>query len=221
MLRQVFLNPIQDTFYSTNKTIPGIPKSVVEALKHPGWSDAMKEEMHIIDVTHTWDLIPFDETMNVLGCRWVFTVKLNADGSLNRLKARLVAKDLLQEEGIDFTETFSPVVKTATIRIVLAVVTAKSWPLIQFDVKNAFLHGDLQEEVFMTQPPGFVNPTYPNHVCCLKKSLCCLKKAPRAWFEKFANFYWSLAFIVVQQTRLSSSITTMAILWFFFFMSTI
>lgn len=138
-----------------DKTIPPLPKTVAEALNHPGWRQAMMEELDSIYKNHTWSLIRATKEIYILGCRWVFTVKLNADGTFNKLKARLVAKGFNQEEGIDFNETYNPVVRTSTIRIVLTVATVKGWEVTQLDVKNAFLHGDLQEKVYMIQPPGF------------------------------------------------------------------
>lgn len=110
-------------------------------------------------------------------------------------KSRLVANGISQEEGIDFTETFSPVVKPATIRTVLHLALAQSWPINQLDVQNAFLHGTLEETVYMFQPPGFVDPTKPKHVCKLKRSIYGLKQAPRAWNARFVSFITSHGFI--------------------------
>lgn len=171
-----------------SKTIPSLPQTVADALAHPGWHQAMIEELDSIYQNHTWSLTPATAEMNILGCRWIFTVKLNADGSLNKLKARLVAKGFKQEEGVDFIETYSPVVRTSTIRIVLAVATSLDWSITQLDVKNAFLHGDLHEPVYMVQPPGFEDHTILHHVCSLKKAFYGLKQDPRAWFDKFTHF---------------------------------
>jgi len=111
------------------------------------------------------------------------------------MKARLVAKDFNQEAGVDFNATYSPVVRTSTIRIVLSVATAKDWEVTQLDVKNVFLHGDLKENVYMVQPPGFEDVTKPTHVCSLKKALYGLKQAPRAWFDKFSNYLLEFGFV--------------------------
>jgi hypothetical protein len=107
---------------------------------------------------------------------------------VNRYKARLVAKGYAQTYGIDYEETYSPVAKMTTVRAIIAMVVAKGWSLHQMDVKNVFLHGDLHEEVYMEQPPGYVDQTHPNLVCRLKKSLYGLKQALRAWLEKIGEY---------------------------------
>ncbi|KAK1431723.1 hypothetical protein QVD17_08300 [Tagetes erecta] len=119
---------------------------------------------------------------------WLFRHKFKPDGTLDRYKARLVVNGKSQTLGIDCDETFSPVVKPATIRTVLSIGLSKSWPIHQLDVKNAFLHGNLNETVYMHQPAGFVDPNAPRSVCKLKRSLYGLKQAPRAWFERFSKF---------------------------------
>uniref|UniRef100_A0A2N9HYG2 Integrase catalytic domain-containing protein n=1 Tax=Fagus sylvatica TaxID=28930 RepID=A0A2N9HYG2_FAGSY len=131
-----------------------VPKSYREALSHPGWRKAMEEEMHALELNHIWDLIPKPAGTSIVGCRWVFTVKQNPDGTVDRLKARLVAKGFTQTYGLDYTETFSPVAKLNSIRIIISLAANLDWPLHQLDVKNAFLHGDLTKTVYMTQPPG-------------------------------------------------------------------
>jgi hypothetical protein len=119
---------------------------------------------------------------------WIFRHKFHADGSLARHKARWVVRGFSQREGVDYDETFNPVVKPATIRFVLSIAASRTWPIHQLDVKNAFLHGHLEETVYCQQPPGFVDPGAPYHVCRLQKSLYGLKQAPRAWYQRFATF---------------------------------
>ncbi|KAF5466936.1 hypothetical protein F2P56_016817 [Juglans regia] len=122
-------------------SIPTEPKYVKTAKNHPGWSAAMEEELVALAVNQTWKLVSRTADMNVIGSKWVYKAKLKADGTLERLKARLVAKGFSQVDGVDFSETFSPVVKPATIRMVLTIATVKNWALHQLYVKNAFLHG--------------------------------------------------------------------------------
>ncbi|CAA7061321.1 unnamed protein product [Microthlaspi erraticum] len=152
------------------KMIPTIPKDIAEAMNHPGWNLAVGDEINTIYMLNTFTLVPYTEDMNVLGCRWIFTIKMKPEGELDKLKARLVAKGYDKEEGIDYLETYSPVVRTATIRMILDVATTKGWKLKQLDVSNAFLHGELKEPVFMTQPPGFEDLNKPNYVCKLTSS---------------------------------------------------
>ena len=132
-----------------------LPRSVHEALSHPGWRDAMVEEMMALDHNATWSLVDLPLGKKAIGCKWVFTVKVNPDGSVARLKARLVAKGYAQTYVIDYLDTFSPVAKLTSIRLFISMAAMYDWPLHQLDIKNAFLHGDLQEEVYMEQSPEF------------------------------------------------------------------
>jgi len=154
----------------------------------------MQEEIDALHAQGTWDLVPLPYAKNLVGCKWVYRIKKNTDGSIARHKARLVAKGFSQEEGIDYNETFSPVVKPTTVRLVLALAAQFHWPLRQLDVKNAFLYGILQEEVYMTQPRGFTSKLYPDFVCRLRKSLYGLKQAPHARNDRFTSFLPSLGF---------------------------
>src|SRR5262249_20496627 len=158
-----------------------------EALSHPGWHAAMLEEIQALDDNHTWELVALPQDKKAVGCKWVFAVKINPDGSVARLKARLVAKGYAQTYGVDYSDTFSPVAKLTYVRLFISLAASQHWPLHQLDIKNAFLHGDLQEEVYMEQPPGFVAQGEYEKVCHLKKSLYGLKQSPRAWFGKFSE----------------------------------
>jgi len=122
----------------------------------------MAEEFHAFLKNGTWTLVPPQTSMKIVGCKWVFRTKRKVDGSIDRYKACLVAKGFHQQSGIDYTETYSPVIKPITIRTVLSLVVSFRWPIKQIDVSNAFLHGSLSEKVYMAQPPGFVHPQYPS-----------------------------------------------------------
>ena len=115
----------------------------------------MDKEIQALEQTHTWVLTPLPPGKRPIGCKWVYRVKLNPDGTIERYKARLVAKGYTQRERLDFLETFSPVAKTVSVRVLIALASAKGWPLYQLDINNAFLHGDLDEEVYMDLPLVF------------------------------------------------------------------
>ncbi|CAL8996776.1 unnamed protein product [Prunus brigantina] len=164
------------------------PSSVEEALMDPNWKQAMNDEMQALQKNSTWELVPLPSGKRTVGCRWIYTIKLKADGSIERYKARLVAKGYTQRYGVDYQETFAPVAKINTVRIQISLAANLDWPLHQFDVKNAFLHGDLEEEVYMDPPPGCKLSSESKHyVCKLKKSLYGLKQSPRAWFGRLTK----------------------------------
>ncbi|KAK9065244.1 hypothetical protein SSX86_016627 [Deinandra increscens subsp. villosa] len=178
----------------TSSTIEPLPKSPSEALANPTWYRAMHDEFTALIDNKTWELVPRDPNMNIVRCIWLFKHKFQADGSLERYKARLVCDGRSQQVGIDCQDTFSPVVKPATIRTVLSLALTNHWDISQLDVKNAFLHGSLSETVFMHQPMGFRHPQFPDHVCRLKKSLYGLKQAPRAWYQRFTDYVSTIGF---------------------------
>ena len=135
----------------------------------------MEQEIHALQRNNTWRLVPPPSGVNIIDSKWVFKVKKQVDGSIERYKAHLVAKGFKQRYGIDYEDTFSPVIKPTTIRVLLFLAVTRGWSLRQLDVQNAFLHGVLEEEVYMRQPPGFVDPAQPHHLCRLVKALYGLK----------------------------------------------
>ncbi|RDX96099.1 Copia protein, partial [Mucuna pruriens] len=149
------LSPSYFSFVSSVSSIT-IYKSVCEALDHPRWRQAMIVEMQALEQSGTWELVSLPSGKKAVGCRWVFAIKVAPNGTVDRLKARLVAKGYTQVYGLDYGDTFSLVAKITTIRLLLAMAAIRHWPLHQLDIKNAFLHGDLDEEIYMEQPPGFV-----------------------------------------------------------------
>ncbi|KAM0014676.1 putative RNA-directed DNA polymerase [Helianthus debilis subsp. tardiflorus] len=170
------------------------PSSFTIANKSPEWRNAMVEEFTALAKNGTWSLVPPVKNSNIIDSKWVYRLKKDQHGKVTRFKARLVAKGYRQQPGIDYQETFSPVIKATTIRVLLSLAVTNQWPLRQLDVQNAFLHGDLEETVYMRQPPGFVDKDKPDHVCLLHKSLYGLKQAPRAWFNRLSSTLQTLGF---------------------------
>jgi hypothetical protein len=156
---------------------------------------AMQEELNNFKTNEVWSLVPRPK-QNVVGTKWVFHNKQDEHGVVTRNKARLVAKGYAQVTGLDFEETFAPVARLESIRILLAYVAHHSFKLFQMDVKNAFLNGPIKEEVYVEQPPGFEDDRYPDHVYKLSKALYGLKQAPRTWYECLRDFITSNAFKV-------------------------
>nr|CAN78392.1 hypothetical protein VITISV_034679 [Vitis vinifera] len=167
---------------------PALPPSInLPIALRKDWQQAMVDEMAALHFNGTWDLVVLPSGKSIVGCRWVYTVKVGLDGQVDRLKARLVAKGYTQVYGFDHGDTFSPVAKIASVCLLLSVAVMHSWPLYQLDIKNAFLHGDLAEEVYMEQPPGFVAQRESGLVCRLRCSLYGLKQSPQAWFNHFSS----------------------------------
>ena len=154
------------------------PTCFEDAAREKDWHNAMEVEMNAIEKNKTWRLVDLPRGKEAIGLKWIYKSKFNADGSLQKHKARLVAKGYAQVPGVDFFETFSPITRIDTIRTILAVAALKGWKIFQFDVKSTFLNGELQEEVYVEQPPGFEIKGSENKVYKLKKTLYGLKQAP-------------------------------------------
>lgn len=158
------------------------PKCYEEARGVREWEEAMQEEISALNKNCTWQLVPKPADAELVTCKWVYKLKKNADGTIARYKARLVARGFSQQYGRDYEETFSPVARMVTIRTIISLAANKGWKLWQLDVKNAFLCGELDHDIFMEQPKGFVSKEFPDYVCLLKKSLYGLRQSPRLWF---------------------------------------
>ena len=143
-----------------------VAKSYSQASTQECWRQAMHDELQALQDNHTWDIVSCPAGVKLISCKWVYSIKLRFDGSIERHKARLVALRNRQEYGLDYEETFAPVAKMTIVRIVMAINVSKGWLLHQMDVKNAFLHGDLKEEIFMSPPPGLF-PSSSVEVCRL------------------------------------------------------
>ncbi|GJW27013.1 retrovirus-related pol polyprotein from transposon TNT 1-94 [Tanacetum coccineum] len=164
------------------------PKNYKDALTQACWIEAMQEELHEFERLEVWELVPPPDKAFVITLKWIYKVKLDELGGILKNKARLVARGYRQEEGIDFEESFAPVARLEAIRIFLAFAAHMNMVIYQMDVKTAFLNGNLREEVYVSQPDGFVDPDKPNYVYKLKKALYGLKQAPRAWYDMLSSF---------------------------------
>jgi histone deacetylase 1/2 len=181
------------------------PTTVAAALSDKIWTVAMDSEYQALLHNKTWHLVPRPKGKNIIGCKWVYKIKRKADGTIDRYKARLVAKGFKQRYGIDYEDTFSPIVKAAIIRLVLSIAVTRGWSLRQLYVQNAFLHGVLDEEVYMYQPPGYTDKSHPSYVCKLDKAIYGLKQAPRAWYARLCNKLMKFGFL---SSKADTSFTT-------------
>jgi len=170
------------------------PPSFKEAVEQPVWVDAMVEEFDSIVRNSVWEVVPRPADKSVVGSRWLYKVKHAADGSIEKHKARFVAKGFSQVEGIDYEETFAPVARYSSIRSILSLSSQMGWKIHQMDVKTAFLNGLIEEEVYIEQPEGFETFDRESHVCRLKRALYGLKQASRAWYTRIDNYFTGLGF---------------------------
>jgi hypothetical protein len=164
------------------------PVTYKQASKIQHWREAMDAEIQAIQKNDTWELIDPPPNCKVVGVKWIFKTKLKETGQIDKFKARLVAKGYTQEEGIDYSEIFAPVARLETIRTVVALAASKRWSIRQLDIKSAFLHGAINENVYLEQPPGYVLQGSEHQVYKLKKALYGLKQAPRAWYSKLESY---------------------------------
>ncbi|GJX15547.1 copia protein [Tanacetum coccineum] len=163
------------------------PKNYKQALEHSCWIEAMQEELHEFERLDVWVLVPSPDNILIIPLKWIFKIKLDEYGEVLKNKARLVAKGYRQEAGIDFEESFAPVARVEASRLFIVNAACQNMIIFQMDVKTAFLNGELNEVVYVSQPEGFVDPEHPTHVYRLKKALYGLKQAPRAWYDKLCR----------------------------------
>jgi hypothetical protein len=168
-------------------TSPGVPYIVQDAISTPHWKSAMEDEYRAFMKNKTWRLVPLASDRNLNDCRWIYMVKHKADGSIDRHKAWLVAKGLEQRLSTDYDDTCSPVVKPTTIWMILSLVVSRGRVLHQLDVQNVFLHGILEEDVYMKQPHGFFYSNFPSYHYKLDIALYGLKQAPRVWYSRLSD----------------------------------
>ncbi|KAD5803068.1 hypothetical protein E3N88_14428 [Mikania micrantha] len=171
------------------------PVSYHQAARDEKWQHAMQEELHAIQKNQTWELVSPPPGKNIVGVKWLFKTKEGPTGEVIKYKARLVAKEFSQLQGVDFQETFAPVARFETIRLLIAIAAQMRWKIHQLDVKSAFLNGELTEEIYVDQPEGFVMPGKEHMVYRLKKALYGLKQAPRAWYAKIDGFFVSNGYL--------------------------
>ncbi|KAJ9538292.1 hypothetical protein OSB04_031025 [Centaurea solstitialis] len=164
------------------------PKKATDAMKDPSWIEAMQEELLQFVLQHVWDLVDLPKGHRVIGTKWIFRNKTDERGIVIKNKARLVAQGYTQEEGIDYDDVFAPVARIEAIRLFLAFASYKGFKVYQMDVKSAFLYGTIDEEVYVSQPPGFEDPKYPDKVYKLRKALYGLHQAPRAWYDTLSSY---------------------------------
>ena len=179
--------------------VDDVPRNLSEAYASTDaeyWKEAIRSEMDSIIANGTWEVTDLPAGCKPVGCKWIFKKKLWPDETINKFKARLVAKGFTQKEGEDYFDTYSPVARTTTIRVLIALAASYGLLIHQMDVKTAFLNGELEEEIYMEQPEGFVVPGYEKKVCRLLKSLYGLKQAPKQWHEKFDRTLISAGFCV-------------------------
>jgi hypothetical protein len=170
------------------------PTTFGEAIQKGQWKKAMMKEHQSIMKNEVWEIVPRPKEKSVVTSKWVYKIKHAADGSVDKYKARFMARGFSQKEGEDYDETFSPVARYTSIRAIISIAASMGWNLHQMDVKTTFLNGAIEEEMYIEQPQGFEVHSRDTHICRLKKSLYGLKQAPRAWYARMDNYLTRLGF---------------------------
>ena len=195
-LSEVYANTEEVELEDDELFLMGIdePVSYGQAVKQQNWKEAMKREMEVVEKNGTWKLTKLPPGHKVIGLKWIFKIKRDTNGEISKYKARIVAKGYVQKQGIDFEEIFAPVTRLETVRLLLALAVNKGWEVHHLDVKTAFLNGEIQEEVYVSQPEGFVQKGKEQLVYKLAKALYGLRQAPRAWYAKLSKCLEELGF---------------------------
>jgi hypothetical protein len=197
------------------------PSSFEEVAGNQVWKDAMMEEYQSIMKNDVWDIVLRLKGKFVLTSKFFYKIKHTTDGSIEKYKARFVARRFSQKEGVDYEETFAPVAKYTCIRTVISLASVMKWKIHQMDVKKTFLNGVIEEEVYIEKPQGFEVHGRKSHVCGLKKALYGLKQAPRPWYSRIDGYLQSLGFARVTQTPTYISYSLVRILSYWCYMSMI
>ncbi|GKD15598.1 zinc finger, CCHC-type containing protein, partial [Tanacetum coccineum] len=191
----------QYSYYYSIEEDPRTYNEAMQSLDSAFWKEAIDDEIGSIMENNTWVLSDLPPGCKPLGCKWIFKRKMKVDGTIDKFKARLVIQGFRQKEGIDYFDTYAPVARITTIRLLLALAAIHNLVIHQMDVKTTFLNGDLDEEVYMKQPEGFVMPGNEHKVCKLVKSLYGLKQAPKQWHQKFDEVVLSSGFLLNQSDK--------------------
>ncbi len=192
---------LEYAFNTRTSSLPDEPRTFSEAMNRPDadlWYKAATDEIQSHLENGTWVLTQLPKGHKAIGCRWVFKVKRNADGSVERYKARLVAKGFSQRPGLEYDETFASTLKWSTLRIILAIAALDDLEVESIDFSTAYLNGELDKEVYMKQPEGFVSPEDEDLVCQLEKGLYGLKQSGRLWYKKLAATLVQMGFKILK-----------------------
>jgi hypothetical protein len=181
------------------------PSSFEEADKLQVWKDSMLKEYRSIIKNNVWDIVSRPKDKSMVSSKWIYKIKHAADGSVEKFKARFVARGFTQKEGINYEETFSPVVRYTSIQAIISLASVLGWKLHQMDVKTTFLNGKIEQEVFVEQPDGFVLHNKGTHVCKLRKALYGLKQAPKVWYDRIDGFLKSPGFQKMMLMKICTS----------------